>query len=588
MGVPDTRTNYSKSGPPAVLNLEEDRTNKAIRWRGTEVFEAQPFDIDFQNEHTDLLLRDRAVGEYFVIKQPVAQSDTNLTSYRYTETGDIERYDIETNNTAAGTGKVDRSIWIFSAEDDDYREIKYSEARKYVLNNEDFTHADTNARLLELRQEMEQLINRNKMKRLKFQAKLQKKLFREKITVKKPYAETYVEMFAIDPATTAAIQDTAAAAAGWATPIVATTLVAAGTPAAQAAANGLAVVAACAAYDSDTIRLAIETQYRLILEETPNPDPNATLLRTYGRALDIQVKLITDRLDKLAQSIEKGLAAAKPEGLLKDDDKFEHLTYSWFAYLKVIYALEIILFKHEMEFKVPADVLLLRPWQTYQMASAILAEGGADLGETFHGHHDFQLSDDVIRKVHLGHYTHYSKSVVKRPNYYQIVEDIFAQGYIGGEGTEFFTKATLDEKWQQGDLQTSECSESLIAWLIPASHTPHLKECIDITGKYDNEHGVHDEKEHFFGANGLAELLHGLGTIAPNKDYLEVEGYVNTLCFRGKQLEQKGDSVEVAFHNKGHWGNLTYPGCMSVREGQAMYGAEIREEKNLNGLLTRT
>lgn len=46
------------------------------------------------------------------------------------------------------------------------------------------------------------------------------------------------------------------------------------------------------------------------------------------------------------------------------------------------------------------DILLFRPAQTFQMGSAILAKGGKELGSTFHGHHDFMLSDDTIRKVH--------------------------------------------------------------------------------------------------------------------------------------------------------------------------------------------
>lgn len=47
-----------------------------------------------------------------------------------------------------------------------------------------------------------------------------------------------------------------------------------------------------------------------------------------------------------------------------------------------------------------SDVLIFRPNQTYRMASAILAKGGRETGSTFHGHHDFLLSDDIIRKVH--------------------------------------------------------------------------------------------------------------------------------------------------------------------------------------------
>ena len=59
-----------------------------------------------------------------------------------------------------------------------------------------------------------------------------------------------------------------------------------------------------------------------------------------------------------------------------------------------------------------------------------------ELGSTFHGHHDFLLSDDIIRKVHVGHHTFYSKSIVKRPKNYVIIEDVFAQGYVGGENVQ--------------------------------------------------------------------------------------------------------------------------------------------------------
>ena len=78
------------------------------------------------------------------------------------------------------------------------------------------------------------------------------------------------------------------------------------------------------------------------------------------------------------------------------------------------------------------DLIIFRPHQTYRMASAILCKGGESLGSTFHGHPDFMLSDDIIRKVHVGHFTHYSKAVVKRPKQYVIIEDCFSQGYIGG------------------------------------------------------------------------------------------------------------------------------------------------------------
>ena len=58
-------------------------------------------------------------------------------------------------------------------------------------------------------------------------------------------------------------------------------------------------------------------------------------------------------------------------------------------------------FKASADLTSTHDILLLRPFQTYTMHSAILAKGGSDLGNVYHGHHDFQLSDNVAVKTHL-------------------------------------------------------------------------------------------------------------------------------------------------------------------------------------------
>merc|ERR1711968_153173 len=124
----------------------------------------------------------------------------------------------------------------------------------------------------------------------------------------------------------------------------------------------------------------------------------------------------------------------------------------------------------------------MRPCQTYRMASAILAKGGRETGSTFHGHHDFLLSDDIIRKVHVGHYTFYSKSVVKRPKNYILCEDIFAQGYVGGENTDFFDAQGFISKAASNDLGQGGIP-SCIAVAIPKGSCPR-HHVIDITGQF--------------------------------------------------------------------------------------------------------
>jgi len=58
------------------------------------------------------------------------------------------------------------------------------------------------------------------------------------------------------------------------------------------------------------------------------------------------------------------------------------------------------------------DILIFRPFQTWNMCSAILCKAGSELGNTFHGHHDMQLQNDAVRKIMVGHYTFYSRAVV--------------------------------------------------------------------------------------------------------------------------------------------------------------------------------
>ncbi|KAK3243193.1 hypothetical protein CYMTET_47149 [Cymbomonas tetramitiformis] len=80
----------------------------------------------------------------------------------------------------------------------------------------------------------------------------------------------------------------------------------------------------------------------------------------------------------------------------------------------------------------PFGYLLLRPYQTYQMCAAILTKSGKETGETLIGHYDFQLSDDVVRKMHYGNFTIYQKAVVYNPKNVLPVPDIWCQGYLGG------------------------------------------------------------------------------------------------------------------------------------------------------------
>lgn len=224
-----------------------------------------------------------------------------------------------------------------------------------------------------------------------------------------------------------------------------------------------------------------------------------------------------------------------------------------------------------------SDIILLRPNQTFRMASCILAKGGSDLGSTYHGHHDFMLSDDVVRKVHVGHYTFYSKSVVKRPKNYIIVENVFSQGYVGGMGVKFHDKSSFINQSGSGGLGVGG-QESLIAIAIPKGTAP-TNNVIDITGRFapsiydtfkDNSANI---EEHYPGSGNVYKALN-MNTVdmyrsTHEDEYLTRVKRVNTVCWRGHEMKKDGNKgAKPVQLNTGHLGENIYPGLRKVLEGE--------------------
>jgi len=226
--------------------------------------------------------------------------------------------------------------------------------------------------------------------------------------------------------------------------------------------------------------------------------------------------------------------------------------------------------------------ILFRPWQTYRMASCILAKGGSELGNTYHGHHDFMLSDDILRKVHVGHYTFYSKSVVKRPKNYIVVEDVFAQGYVGGEGTEFFH----NDKSGSGQEDSKKLSTHMSNNTLGRGGSPSIVcvatgDCpqdnvVDITGRF------HQTVYDLYSDETALEHYEGSGTAYDDMKLSLIETYrqqssdeyvqrvqrFNTVCFRGMEMTSVNGKMEITQLNTGHWGENVYQGCRKVRDGE--------------------
>lgn len=487
--VPPSETTYSQRGPGAHEALTDDRTGIST-FRGSKVFEAQSFDVDFQHEFIDLTSRPRMCGEYFVI--PGSQAPHNLMATLSAAVGKLLEKPIrETLEELEGDNQGDQFITnllegarhdpfihIYSADKDDYVKISYAEASAAALNSSEDKDLEAGA-LRDMKKELHKKVKQY-----------------EEIGKKK-------------------------------------------------------VGAAKTPREKKEVAQLYQTTLKDDEEFTPSDDPRFDV--------NIDVSLAED--SNQARDIGSRLKKA--------DLQLHHMYYLLSADAD----------KHHY------DILLLRPFQTYTMHSAILAKGGSELGATYHGHHDFQLSDNVAVKTHFGNYTFYSKCVVKRPRNYTIIPDCFAQGYISGEGHTFFQPAgedgeagDLGKAIQEGTLGSSDCRQSLIAWKVPRGDGEKLADAIDITGRFAGTHRDYepDDAAHFEGADVLAglEFIEELDQNRTDDAYLHQVQQVNTVCFRGAQY------TNGTFTNtgKGHWGT-PYAGVLPVRDGALMYMDPNKEPK---------
>lgn len=282
-------------------------------------------------------------------------------------------------------------------------------------------------------------------------------------------------------------------------------------------------------------------------------EPGDTEIRIFDMSKDKFVTVTRDQVEKNAWTGDGNIVEHFPElkGLSDVDlagvvDNVRRGNYSNFGRGKAGPLIKFILF---------------RPRMTYRMGSAILLKGGEELGQTLHGHHDFQLTDDVIHKTHIGHYTFYSKSVVREPKNMYIAEDVYCAGYIGGENTKFITEANYEETFSG---QVNHDTASLIAIAVPDSY--EVPAVMSVLGSFEDL-GVtfKTDEENFSTSQILREKLTPyVGDQTASSTYGDQDQLSNGVCFQGAQQNAEGQTTQ---QNTGHWGPSVYDGCASVRQG---------------------
>jgi hypothetical protein len=273
------------------------------------------------------------------------------------------------------------------------------------------------------------------------------------------------------------------------------------------------------------------------------------------------------------------------------------------------------------------DWLCLRPFREYTMGTALLMKRGNELGNTFRGWADFQLTDNIIAKTHIGHFTFWHASIVTNPKMLFMAEDVFCTNYIGGE-----SKVVLPYS-QVGDFQTdplgtmSAAKASIIAVPVPIGslnvddHRLNLMNPVSLTGcltpncmpknrvsvvVHPGDYAANGKaSEEFSKALNQQGVQYGwtptgeelaqcwnnvfqFGTMNRSIDYEMSNSFesahsvINTYCFHTMQKfhHYKYDKWVVTNLNTGHFGeNGVYEGVKKIRCGFLSYFKEMNYQQ---------
>lgn len=249
-----------------------------------------------------------------------------------------------------------------------------------------------------------------------------------------------------------------------------------------------------------------------------------------------------------------------------------------------------------------ADFLLEQPFQEYQMAPIILAQGGASLGYVWYGNEDFQWGDNVVTKVHVGHFTMNWRAVPHNAKAYIVITDAYGVGYVGGEGVEFFDPTTFNPR-----ARTLHKQGSILCFMEPYRSLRDVRDedryvfgvpnPHDVTGRWnpavvgpllDSDNSVDFKKPHHPSAFYYNKLykLDRIFPRTPGDDLSYGKGmpHINTVTYQGMEwfYNPATCSYSNAILNTGPWGPNVYQGAKQNRIGLGGVLKDQEYEKRLN------
>lgn len=291
-----------------------------------------------------------------------------------------------------------------------------------------------------------------------------------------------------------------------------------------------------------------------LIKMVPSSGVSNTVFSPAGLKAAVDVKYITS--DAPTQKISH-------KSLFENDSsKFEQIATTLFLSGNI--TLSNIQALTDNDVLPPVDVILTRPWMTFNMSSVIIMKAGSETGETIIGQQDFQMSSNTQDRTLEASHMYYGKAIVRKSRNVIVAPRVFCQSYVSGNNTKFISNKTLTEEIQARS-GVFESDESIFALLVPVGGKVHENNWIDIRGSNANVSGKQFHHSNEFYTNLLR--LDDLELASPTEEFIDYEDMqfaANTLCWLGHV--EYGPKHEFINLNMGHLGPNTYDQCNHSRK----------------------
>lgn len=303
------------------------------------------------------------------------------------------------------------------------------------------------------------------------------------------------------------------------------------------------------------------------------------IMRIGGDAFPSHISLPIDIETILKLSIDVDFAKANDMGYL---ERFVVDTYIRYTPLERALLMHFLtadiceqnfMAMHRTNTMIPVDIVLVRPFMTYAVSSAILMKAGSSTGCLFVSELDFQYSTQVEPRKIVGSFAYQSAACVQRYSNVVVAPHVMCQAYRAGSNCQFVTEKGLDYIATEGGIaHEADMDESLIAIMVPIMKKPEEHLYMDYRGR--NKHFpkslFHASADYYSSMFKIAESTIAEPADEP-VDYVDCRYRYNTMCWIGSM--QYGPDMRNTIHGKGHLGRA-YEGVAMTREGTSLAPAK--------------